>query len=45
MARAVTPACFKVVESLPRLRHLYAGATKIPEDVPAPENMKGKLLF
>jgi hypothetical protein len=41
----VTPACLKVVESLPKLRHLYAGATKIPIDVPVSEEMKGKLLF
>ena len=42
---AVTPACMKVVERLPKLRHLYAGATKIPVDVPVSEAMKGKLLF
>lgn len=42
---SVTPACFKVVERLPKLRHLYAGATKIPADVPVSEDMKGKLLF
>jgi hypothetical protein len=41
----VTPACLKVVESLPKLRHLYAGATKIPADVPVSEEMRGKLLF
>jgi uncharacterized membrane protein len=42
---AVTPACLKVVESFPRLRHLYAGATKIPADVSVSDDMKGKLLF
>jgi hypothetical protein len=42
---AITPACLKVAERLPRLRHLYAGATKIPLDVSVSEAMKGKLLF
>ena len=39
---AVTPACLKVVEHLPKLRHLYVGETKIPADVPVPEALKGK---
>jgi len=42
---AVTPACLKVAERLPKLRHLYAGATKIQPDVSVSEAMKGKLLF
>jgi Planctomycete cytochrome C len=42
---AITPACLKVAERLPKLRHLYAGATKIPPDVVVAEAMKGKLLF
>jgi len=42
---AVTPACLKVAQSLPKLRHLYAGATKIPADVSLSEEMKGKLVF
>jgi uncharacterized membrane protein len=42
---AVTPACLKTAQSLPKLRHLYAGATKIPADVSVPEEMKGKLVF
>ena len=42
---AVTPACLKTTESLPKLRHLYAGATKIPADTPVSDIMKGKLVF
>ena len=42
---AVTPACLKVAQSLPKLRHLYAGATKIPDDVAVSDEMKGKLVF
>jgi mono/diheme cytochrome c family protein len=42
---AVTPACLKVAERLPKLRHLYAGATKIPADVSVSEAIKGKLVF
>lgn len=42
---AVSPACLKVAQSLPKLRHLYAGATKIPADLPMSEDMKGKLVF
>jgi len=42
---AVTPACLKAVESLPSLRHLYAGATRIPPDVSVPDALKAKLLF
>ncbi len=42
---AVTPACLKVVEGLPRLRHFYAGATKIPANISASEAMKSKLVF
>jgi uncharacterized membrane protein len=42
---AVTPACLKVAESLPKLRHLYAGATKIPADTPVSDSMRVKLVF
>ena len=42
---AVTPACLKVAESLPKLRHLYAGATNIPADTPVSDSMKGKMVF
>lgn len=42
---AVTPACLKVVEHLPKLRHFYVGETKIPVDVPVSEAVKSKLLF
>jgi uncharacterized membrane protein len=42
---AVTPACLKVAESLPKLRHLYAGATKIPPDTPVSDSLKSKLVF
>jgi len=42
---AVTPACLKVVESLPKLRHLYAGATKIPPDTSVSDALKSKLVF
>ena len=42
---AVTPACLKVVESLPKLRHLYAGATRISGDASMPEEMKSKVVF
>jgi uncharacterized membrane protein len=42
---AVTPACLKTAEQLPKLRHLYAGETKIPADAPIPESLQGKLLF
>ena len=41
----VTPACLKVAQSLPKLRHLYVGATKIPAGVDVPEDLKGKLVF
>jgi uncharacterized membrane protein len=41
----VSPACLKVAQSLPKLRHLYAGATRIPADVSVSEDMKGKLVF
>ncbi len=42
---AVTAACLKTAESLPSLRHLYAGATKIPENPSVSDAMKSKLLF
>jgi hypothetical protein len=42
---AVTPACLKVVQSLPKLRHLYAGATKIPVGAAVSEDIKDKLVF
>lgn len=42
---AVTPAALGVVVRLPRLRHLYAGETKIPADVPVSEAVRGKLTF
>jgi hypothetical protein len=42
---AVTPASLKVVESLPKLRHLYAGATKISADASVSDSLKGKLVF
>jgi mono/diheme cytochrome c family protein len=42
---AVTPACLNVADQLPKLRHLYAGETKIPGDVPVPGTLMGKLLF
>jgi hypothetical protein len=42
---AVTPACLKVMQSLPKLRHFYAGATKIPVDAAVSDDMKGKLVF
>ena len=42
---AVTPACLKAAEQLPKLQHLYVGETKIPADVPVPESLKAKLLF
>jgi porphobilinogen deaminase len=42
---AVTPACLKVAQSLPKLRHLYAGATKIPADAALPDDLKDKLVF
>jgi Planctomycete cytochrome C len=42
---AVTPACLKAVEQLPKLRHVYVGATKIPADIPISEAMKDKLQF
>jgi hypothetical protein len=42
---AVTPACLKVIEQLPKLNHFYVGETKITADVPISEAVKGKLLF
>jgi hypothetical protein len=42
---AVTPAALGVVARLPKLRHLYAGETKIPADVPVSEAVRGKLTF
>jgi len=42
---AVTPASLKVAESLPKLRHLYAGATKIPADTSVSDSLKGKLVL
>jgi uncharacterized membrane protein/mono/diheme cytochrome c family protein len=42
---AVTPACLKDAEQLPKLQHLYAGESKIPADTPVPESLKAKLLF
>jgi hypothetical protein len=45
LGTAVTPACLKAAEELPKLKHLYVGETKIPADVPIPETLKGKLLF
>ena len=41
----VTSACLESIGSWPRLRHLYAGATKIPADVPLSPDMKEKLVF
>lgn len=42
---AVTPAALGVVVRLPRLRHLYAGETKIQANVPVSEAVRGKLTF
>jgi len=42
---AVSPACLKVAQSWPKLRHLYAGATKIPADISVSEDLKAKLVF
>ncbi len=42
---AVTPACLKTAERLPRLRRVYVGATRIPASLAPPDALQGKLLF
>ena len=41
----VTPAALPVISSLPKLAHLYAGQTSIPEATPVPEALTGKIVF
>ena len=42
---AVTPACLKQLEALPKLRHVYVGATKIVGDARIPEDLKARLVY
>ncbi|HWG20125.1 MAG TPA: c-type cytochrome domain-containing protein [Terracidiphilus sp.] len=41
----ITPAALKTAEHLPKLRHLYAGETKITANRPLPDALKGKVVF
>lgn len=41
----ITPAALKTAEHLPKLRHLYAGETRITANHPLPDGLKGKVVF
>jgi uncharacterized membrane protein/mono/diheme cytochrome c family protein len=41
----VTPAALPVISRLPKLAHLYAGQTSIPQGTPVPEALAGKIVF
>jgi mono/diheme cytochrome c family protein len=41
----ITPAALKAAEHMPKLRHLYAGQTKIKANGSLPDGLKGKVLF
>jgi len=41
----VTPSALPVIAQLPKLRHIYAGATKISASADVPASLKGKLVF
>jgi uncharacterized membrane protein len=41
----VTPAALPAISRLPKLAHLYAGQTSIPQGTPVPEALAGKIVF
>jgi uncharacterized membrane protein/mono/diheme cytochrome c family protein len=41
----VTPAALPVISRLPKLAHLYAGQTLIPQGAPVPDALTGKVVF
>jgi len=41
----VTPAALSTIARLPRLAHLYAGQTAIPNGVAVPQALTGKIVF
>jgi hypothetical protein len=41
----VTPAVLPAIASLPKLAHLYAGQTAIPNGVVVPQALTGKIVF
>jgi hypothetical protein len=41
----ITPAALKTLERLPKLKHLYAGETKITANGSMPDALKGKVQF
>jgi hypothetical protein len=41
----VTPAALPAISRLPKLAHLYAGQTSIPQATPLPDALAGKIVF
>ena len=41
----VTPEALPAISRLPKLAHLYAGQTSIPQATPLPEALAGKIVF
>ncbi|HKV76931.1 MAG TPA: c-type cytochrome domain-containing protein [Candidatus Sulfotelmatobacter sp.] len=42
---SVTPAALPAISRLPKLAHMYAGQTSIPQGIPVPEALAGKIVF
>jgi hypothetical protein len=42
---SVTPAALPAISRLPKLAHLYAGQTSIPQGTPVPQALIGKIVF